>query len=809
MKRIISIITIFISSNLFAQQSVITGSVNAEGEVSGAIVTLLKSTDSSVVKTTLCEANGNYTLSNLKAGSYLLSISHVGYIQFFTKTFSLEVGQQLQFEKISLLANSKELKEITVTAKKQFIERKIDRLVLNPDAIIGNAGGNALEVLEKAPGIQVDVNGNISFKGKQGVMVFVDDKPTYMAALDLANYLRSLPAGSIDIVELMSNPPAKYDAAGNSGIINIRLKKNTLKGFNGSLSVSYGQGRYHRTNNSFNINYRLNKINYYANLSWNQNHSYQDLTINRKYFTPSGLYKSAFTQNSYIKREIEGLNLKLGADYYISNKSTAGLVISGFENRTYSPVQNRSTIINGSNQVDSTVLATNPGDRKWKNGSINLNYTYKINKKGSEVSANADYLNYQADITQQLESFNFNPANTVSSKSTLQSFLPADLNIQSFKTDYLSPLKENAKLEAGVKFSRVKTNNTASVFDIINAISIPNYEFSNKFLYDENINAAYLNYAKEGKKLSIQTGLRIENTNIRGQQLGNPVIKDSSFVRNYSNLFPTVFLQYKFDSLQKNQMTFSMGRRINRPNYQDLNPFSYPLDRFTYYGGNPFLQPTLAYYAELSHTFDNKITTSIDYSLTDNVIMETNEQRGNIYYSRPGNFAKEVSYGLNINANLQPAKWLTLMLYTELRKVAYRSVIYGQNLDEERFYWYVGPTSQFTITKNLSAELAYTYQSSVLVAQFLTIPVWQMRAGLSQKIMKGKGSLRLNVNDMFFTNKPGGDIRNIANATANWRSILDSRVTNIAFSYRFAKGKTLAARKSGASDEEKSRVKSN
>jgi hypothetical protein len=809
MNRILSIITIFISSNLFAQQSVITGTVNAEGEASGAIVTLLKSTDSSVVKTTLCEANGNYILSNLKAGSYLLSISHVGYIQFFTKTFSLGVGQQLQFEKISLVANSKELKEITVTAKKQFIERKIDRLVLNPDAIIGNAGGNALEVLEKAPGIQVDVNGNISFKGKQGVMVFVDDKPTYMAALDLANYLRSLPAGSIEIVELMSNPPAKYDAAGNSGIINIRLKKNTLKGFNGSLSVSYGQGRYHRTNNSFNINYRLNKINYYANLSWNQNHSYQDLTINRKYFTPAGLYKSAFTQNSYIKREIEGLNLKLGADYYISNKSTAGLVISGFENRTFSPVQNKSAIINENNQVDSTVLATNPGDRKWKNGSINLNYTYKINNKGSEISANADYLNYQADITQQLESFNFNPANTVSSKSTLQSFLPAELNIQSFKTDYLSPLKGNAKLEAGVKFSRVKTDNTASVFDIINAISIPNYEFSNKFLYDENINAAYLNYAKEGKKLSIQTGLRIENTSIRGKQLGNPVIKDSSFVRNYSNLFPTVYLQYKFDSLQKNQMTFSMGRRINRPNYQDLNPFSYPLDRFTYYGGNPFLQPTLAYYAELSHTFDNKITTSIDYSRTDNVIMETNEQRGNIYYSRPGNFAKEVSYGLNINANLQPAKWLTLMLYTELRNVAYRSVIYGQNLDEKRFYWYVGPTSQFTITKNLSAELAYTYQSSVLVAQFLTIPVWQMRAGLSQKIMKGKGSLRLNVNDMFFTNKPGGDIRNIANATANWRSILDSRVTNIAFSYRFAKGKTLAARKSGASDEEKSRVKSN
>jgi len=446
MKIFLSIFAIFISLNLFAQQSSITGTVSGGGEVSGAIVTLLKSSDSSVIKTTLSEANGNFTLSNLMAGNYLLSISHVGYIQYYTNTFSLGVSQQLQFEKISLLAASKDLKEITVTGRKQFIERKIDRLVINPDAIIGNAGGNALEVLEKAPGIQVDANGNISYKGKQGVMVFVDDKPTYLAAQDLGNYLRSLPAGSIETVELMANPPAKYDAAGNSGIINIRLKKNTLKGFNGSLSIGYGQGRYHRTNNSFNINYRVNKVNIYANLSWNQNHSYHDLTINRNYFTSTGIYKSAFTQNSYIKREIEGINLRVGADYYMSKKSTAGIVISGFENRTFSPVRNRSSIINEINQVDSTVLATNPENRKWKNGSINLNYTYKINDKGSEISANADFLNYQADITQQLESQNFNPTNTLSSKSILQSFLPADLQIQSFKADYLSPLKGNAKL---------------------------------------------------------------------------------------------------------------------------------------------------------------------------------------------------------------------------------------------------------------------------------------------------------------------------------------------------------------------------
>ena len=809
MRIFILAILAFVSTSVYAQQAKISGTINAATDVTGAVVSLLKAKDSSVAKTTLCEKGGNYEFTNVKAGNYLVSISHVGYTRFYSSVITIGADQGVQVPLITLQTASKELQEIKITAKKPFVERRIDRVVVNPEALFGNAGANALEVLEKAPGILVDLNGNISFKGKQGVMVFIDDKPTFLPAQDLANYLRSLPAGSIESVELMSNPPAKYDAAGNSGIINIRLKKNTVKGINGGLSLSYGQGKYHRTNNSFNINYRINKFNFFSNLSWNQNNSYQDLTINRTYFTPSGVFNSSFTQNSYIKREADGLNLRVGADYYINKKSTAGIVLSGFENRTFSPVENRSKVINSSTQVDSTVFATNPGDRKWRNGSINLNYTYKIDNKGKELSANADYVYYKADITQNLESFNFTPSNILSSKSTLQSLLPATLKVQTAKVDYTNPLPNKSKLEAGAKFSLVNTDNTAAVFDIFNNVTVPNYEFSNRFLYDENINAAYLNYAKEGKKLSVQAGLRMENTNIRGRQLGNPVIKDSSFVRNYTNLFPTFYLQYKVDSLQKHQLALSIGRRINRPNYQDLNPFSYPLDRFTYYGGNPFLQPTLAYYFELSHTFKNKITTSFDYSITDNIILETNEQRGTIFYSRPGNFGKQISYGMDVTANLQPAKWWTLILYTELRNVSYQSIIYGQVLDERRYYWYIGPTNQFVITKNLSAELAGTYQTSVLVAQFLTIPVWQMRAGLSQKIMKGKGSLRLNVTDLFFTNKPGGDIRNIANATADWRSILDSRVATLAFTYRFAKGKGLNARKSGGSDEEKSRIKSN
>ena len=798
-----------ISAPICGQSSMVSGTVKSGGDVSGAIVSLHKAMDSSVLKTTLCDSTGGFSFTSLAAGNYLVSVSHIGYVRYHTSPFTMEAGQSIILPVIMLVPASRELKGVTITGKKQFVERKVDRVVVNPDAMIGNAGTSALEVLEKAPGLQVDVNGNISFKGKQGVMVFIDDKPTMLPAQDLANYLRSLPSGSIEVVELMTNPPARYDAAGNAGIINIRLKKNVLKGVNGSLTLGYGQGTYHRTNNSFNVNHRINKFNFFSNLSWNQNHSYQDLTINRTYYTPAGQFSSAFTQHSYIKRDADGANLRMGADYYIDQKSTAGIVIAGFENRTFSPVENRSTIINKNNRVDSTVLATNPGDRRWKSGSFNLNYTYKFDNKGRELTANADFNYYKADITQQLESQNFNPLNSITSTSTLKSLLPSTLSIQAAKADYTHPLKKQAKLEAGAKISLVKTDNTAAVFDIFNNITTPNYEFSNQFRYDENINAAYLNYAKEGRKLSIQTGLRLENTNIRGHQLGNPMIKDSTFVRHYSNLFPTVYIHYKPDSLQRNQWVISLGRRINRPNYQDLNPFSYPLDRFTYYGGNTFLQPTLAYYLELSHTFKNKVTTSVDYGITDNIIMETNEQRGNIFYSRPGNFGKQISFGMDVTANLQPVRWWTVILYTELRNVSYQSIIYGQVLDERRYYWVLAPTTQFQLTDNLTAELAGTYQTSILVAQFLTIPVWQVRAGLSQKVMKGKGALRLNVSDLFFTNKPGGDIRNISNATANWRSILDSRVVNLAFSYRFAKGKSLNARKSGGAEEERSRIKAN
>lgn len=793
-----------------AQNGIIKGLVKDDKNeaVVGATVILSKSQKGAIVKSSFTDAAGKFEFEKLKYDTLEITVSFVGMSKYASDRIVLtEQNLTVDLGAINLKNGENELNEVAVKAQRAFVVQKIDRTVINPDALISNAGVTSLEVLEKSPGVTVDINGNISLRGKGGVVVFVDDKPTYLSAADLANYLRTIPSSSIESIEIMTNPPAKYDAAGNSGVINIRLKKNVTKGINGGLNLAYGQGRYMRTNNSFNFNYRINKLNFFSNLSVNQNNSYQDLTITRRYFTTEGQLSSTFVQNSYIRPSNRSQNLKVGLDYYVTKKTTLGVALSGFINPSSRNVKNTATISNGQNEITGLVDAYNPMNILFKNGSVNLNMTHQLNIKGREVSVNLDNIVYKSSIDQRLENSNLNPDGSLQTKSILASNLPSDISIRAAKIDYINPLTKGGRIEAGAKTSFVKTSNIADFFDVEDNRKVPNYVFSNNFQYKENINAVYLNYSRDFKKISVQAGLRLENTNITGNQLGNIVVKDSSFKRNYTNLFPTFYTQYRLDSANKHVLGFSVGRRIDRPNYKDMNPFTYPMDRFTYYGGNPFLQPTFSYNVELSYTYNNFLTTTLQYSRADNVISETNEQRGNIYYSRPGNFARQESYGVEVNGTFQVQKWWTIQLYTAFMNNKFQSPIYTEILDESRWYWVVVPTNQFIINKKWSAELAGSYQTKVLSGQFLVIPIGSIRAGVSTKIMKDKGTLKLNVNDVFYTNQVGGDIRNIKNAAASWFSYLDTRVVTLSFSYRFNKGQNLRVRQNGGSESEQKRVK--
>jgi iron complex outermembrane recepter protein len=805
---VLFIAIIVLSQSIMAQTTKYSGSIMADKKpVSGVLVMFLHVKNNSPYKSAISDSLGNFQLLITKKDSFYIEASIQGFQKYRSEKFFADLADTSVLRVITLEKATIQNEDATVIGKVPFVQRKIDRTVINPDALISNAGTTALEVLEKSPGVMVDANGNISLRGKTGVIVFIDDKPTYMSSADLANYLRGLPSSSIATIELMTNPPAKYDAAGNAGIINIKLKRAVIKGTNGSVSLSYGQGTYARSNNSVNLNHRVNKINFSANLSQSYTGTYQDLFIKRIYLQPNGTVNSGFNQNSYIKKQIQGYNAKLGLDYYIDQKSTLGISLSGFDNTNRTTNTNNAQILDQNLQLQNKVEAVNPSKRSFKNGSVNLNYAYKINKKGADLLVNMDYIDYQSVMTQNLLNSIFMPSGAFVSKTNLVSDLPATINIQSAKIDYTTPLPKQSKLELGAKTSLVNTNNTANFFDEVNNVLTVNNDFSNNFRYRENINAAYINFSQQQKRLGIQLGLRVENTQIKGKQLGNPVRNDSSFKRSYTNLFPTVFIQYNADSAGKHVLGFNFGRRINRPDYQSLNPFTYPMDRYTLYGGNPFLQPTFSYNFEVSHTYNNWLNTSVEYGFTRNEINETIEQGNNIFYSRPGNVGKRQSIGISVNATIKIAKWWTLQWYNEVQYNEFTGNLYNQQLNNKGTLWVSAPNNQFTISKKWSAELSGSYQSRIYTGQFVTIPVFTMRGGVSKKILKNMGSLKLVLNDLLYTQQPGGDIKAIGNSTASWKSFLDTRVLTFSFSYRFNKGKSLQARQAGASDVEKSRVK--
>lgn len=781
--------------------------LDADGKnIEFATAALLK--DSVLVKTTFTEKDGLFSFDKLSYGKYLIKVSVVGSPIYQTDTLVLTANRAvINLADIKIKAGATNLKEVNISGQKAFVERKIDRTVVNVDALISNAGTTALDVLSKSPGVNVDQNGVISLKGKSGVAIFIDDKPTYLSGADLDNYLRSLPSSSLDQIELMTNPPAKYDAAGNGGVINIKTKKTKTAGFNGGVNLSLNQGELSRSNNSFNFNYRKDKINVFGNLSYNLNNSFTDLDLNRKYKNDDGSAKSYFNQNSYFRRHGNTFNLKTGLDYYASEKTTWGIVLTGMNRISKQVNNNTSNLSNASMQLDSVIRAENIDQIKYQNAGVNLNYRYKFKQAGRELTFDADYLLYRNQTDQTYYNFSYLPSGALKYQDILTGNLPSNIDIYTAKADYSHPLENKWKLDAGVKTAYTKTDNIADYFNTANGQTNADYEKSNHFLYEENINAVYLNMSREGKRFSLQAGLRYENTVSNGHQLGNLIKPDSSFKRTYNSLFPTLYFSYKLDTAGNNQLGLNYGRRIDRPYYQDLNPFFSPLDKFTYYVGNPFLKPSFTQSIELSHTYKNKITTTFGYSWVRDEVNETIEILDGTYYSRPANVGKTRVANVSVNAEIDLTKWVKLNAYVEYAKIVSKTDFYTGFLVTNGSYLRANPNLQFKISPTWNAEVNMRYQSKLSNVQFLLGEVHEFGAAV-QKKLSAKSTLKLTANDIFRTRIYNGIINNLANTEANWVNRQDSRSVVLSYSYRFGKAFSSPAKhESSGADAEKNRVK--
>jgi len=801
---VICLFTTFLNAQTGSLKGKINNSENAPAN--GVLVTLLLSKDNSIAKTQISEADGSFEFTNLIDENYIISIEDDKYKLYQSQPVTISKdNQSIVLPTIILQKNeANSLQEVVVQKKKSFVENKIDKTVLNVDALISAAGGDAMDVLEKAPGIIVDENGTITFKGKSGVQVFIDDKPTYLSGAELEAYLKSLPASTLNQIELMTNPPAKYDAAGGAGIINIITKKTKAKGFNGSVTSRVSQGKKMQTRQGINLNYMEDNIKIFGNIGYNYQNSINDLYIFRRFHNEDGTVKSLFDQTSIMKRIGNNVNGKVGLDYYISKKSTIGVGITG----TFRNGNNRSDVnsrLSDANTVlDSTIIAKNREKNKFTNGGLNLNYRYDIDSIGTKFTTDFDYLRYTTDANQQFDNTVYQPDNSISNQSELLGNLPSRIDIYSFKTDYSHPLKNDGVIEGGYKVSYSKTDNVADYRDVINNIPVQNTDMSNHFKYDEIINAVYVNFNTTYKRFSFQTGLRLENTDSKGHQLQS----GEKFRRNYTNLFPTVYIQYKLDSIGNNLLVTSYGKRINRPYFQDLNPFISPLDRFTFYAGNPYLNPAFANNYDLSYRYKGYFSTTISYGETKDDINETIEINDGIYYSRPGNTGKSQFYSINFTSDIPIFKWWKANFYSEITHSKYKSRLYTEDLDTSGTFWYISTNHSFNFSKNWSGEIGGNYQTDVVSAQFIIGARGSVNIGAKTKILKGNGSLRFSVNDVFYGGIVNGTINNLRLTDATWVNKRDSRFGAITFTYSFGKSfQSKEQHEASGADSEKNRVK--
>lgn len=787
-----------------AQNFSINGKVtSSEKPLEAATIQLLKP-DSSMLKQQFSDKNGYFTFDKITTGAYLVSVQFVGNETWYSPVITLNNEHPVADLKTINLQSSAKLSDVVVTSQKQFIEQKIDKTVVNIDASPTNAGLSAYEILEKTPGVVVDKDGNISLKGKGGVVVMIDGKPTYLSAQDLANYLKNLPSTSLDQIELMTNPSAKYDAAGNSGIINFKTKKTKVKGFSAGVTAGYGIGKFPKTNESINFNYRSGKVNVFGNYSYNYSKRYHTLDLERNFRNADGEIDSKFLQTSDMQSEYQSHYFKTGLDFYATKKTTLGFSVNGNFNPGTNSNNNVTDIYNAANALQNETYTNSVSKNNWKNYGANLNMETKFDSTGRELSANIDYLQYQSSSGQLFINKFFDAKNNkVSADELLRGDLPSKINIYSGKIDYVHPLKNNLKIEAGLKSSYVKTDNNALYTNFINNEWVTDSGRSNHFVYEENINAAYINTSKQfNKKWSAQLGLRLENTNAKGRQLTTGEV----FKRNYTQLFPTAYINYTLND--KNQLNLNYGRRIQRPDYGDMNPFYYFLDKYTYEVGNPYLKPQFSHNIELTHVYKNMITSTFSYVLVNDIINEQLMQVDSTHttFVTKTNLAKQNSFTLSVNAAVPVTKWWRVNLYVQGAYNKYKGFVNTGIINVEGPAFNANMQNQFTLPKGWSTELSGYFNSKAIYGTVVGLSQGTLNFAVAKKVLKDKGSVKLNIRDFLGIQQWEGYSR-YQNVDVKIHNKWESRVVNLTFTYRFSKGQKTEQRRNSSSDEEQSRIK--
>ncbi len=805
MKNFFSTAMLFIlAMNLAtAQQSQKLQGIVLDAEQKGlafASVILHNGADSTILKLEMTGDDGSFTFTNIAAANYYIRISYVGLPEFSGEIFQLKSGQDLVLSDITMNPPGNELEQVTVTAQRPLLELKPGKMVFNVDGSINATGNTAFELLRKAPGVVIDNNDNVTILGKAGVVVYIDGKPSPLSASDLAAQLKTIQASEIDLIEIITNPSAKYDAEGNAGIINIKMKKDKGLGSNANINLGYSQGSKMRYNGSVSTNYRNKNMNVFGTYGYNSGENYNFLLLDRQ---QNG---NRIVNDNRLEDSWDGHNFKAGADFYLNKKSTVGVIINGYLSDGENSSQNRSEISTiSNNRIDSILIANNNGTFDRENLNFNLNYRFDAGNDKT-LNIDADYGMFRNTSSDNLPNTYFDGTETEAlSIRNYYNEAPTDIDIYTLKLDYEMPAWKGA-LSLGAKSAYVVTDNTFDWYNVSGENRFFNADRSNSFKYTENVNAAYVNYNKKFGKFDTQVGLRVEQTNSEGNLTTSQPVNDKDVKRNYTNFFPSAGVT--FQANEKNSLQLNYSRRINRPSYQDLNPFKSILDELTFEQGNAFLNPEYTNSIQLTHTYNYSINTTFRYSHTKDLITRITDQAPdniNATYITWLNLDSQSDFELGLSGAVPLAKWWNT--YTSLSGYHRRNKAdYGDgkvvDINVTAFSLYNQHT--FRLPMDFSLEVSGWYSSpSVWGANFKTEDMWSLDAGIQKKVLKGNGNIKLSFSDIFKTqvwsmNSEFGGL--IMSGSGGW----DSRRVKVNFSYLIGnKAVKSSKRKTGMEDENK------
>ncbi len=784
----------------YAQQ--ITGNVKDEQgkNLQGATVALKKLKDSSVVKLGITNTNGNYTFANIVTGSYFINTSHIGYAVKNSPSFEASSEGITTVPEISLMKSSGTLKDVAVTSLKPMVEVKADKTILNIEGSVNAVGQDALELLRKSPGVMVDKDDNLSLSGKNGVQVYIDGRPTPLSGADLAAYLKSMQSSSIEAIEIITNPSAKYEAAGNAGIINIRLKKNKSLGTNGSVNAGYSIGKFPKYNTGFALNHRNKKINAFGNFNYNNNRGENYMNFKRTQLD------TLFDQKTIMNPKGNNQNFKVGLDYFINNKSTLGIMLNG--NMGENVFGNKSTTDISylpSGELVKILTANNSTVGERRSGNLNLNYKYSV-AGGKDLNIDADRGLYRIKSNQMQPNNYYDKTGVLYSTRVYNFIAPADIDIYSLKTDYEQNF-EKGRLGIGGKTAFVKTSNVFNRYDIFSGNRFYDSTRSNTFNYKENINALYINYNRAFKGLMVQFGVRMENTNLEGISDGFKwngskfMENESGFKRNYTDFFPSGAIT--FNKKPTSQWGLRYSRRIDRPAYQDLNPFEFKLDDYSFQKGNIDLRPQYTNSFAVTHTYKYTLNTTLNYSHVNDVftqLVDTTERSKSFLTKK--NLATQDVVSLNISYPFSK-KWYSVFSNLNSSYSHYKADFgAGRTVDLDAFAFNIYQQHTFKLGKDYTAELSGFFNSpSIWQGTFKTSSMWGVDAGLLKTILKGQGTVKIAVSDIFKTMQ--WKAKSVfAGQTLDGGGGWESRLFKINLGYRFGNNQVKAARQRKTSQEE-------